>query len=108
LWHRSGGPLVVLMHGDREVLTKALAWQAGRRSIQICRAAVTNRPLRLCSWRTSPFGTPKAMPVFIERSIVALPRVLVNGGSRGFLVGITPADLVRVLSPTLVDVAITP
>jgi Cys-tRNA(Pro) deacylase len=102
----AGAPLVVLMHGDREVSTKALARQAGRRSIQICRPEVANRHSGYLVGGTSPFGTRKAMPVFLERSIAALPRVYVNGGSRGFLVGLTSADLVHVLAPTLVDVAI--
>jgi Cys-tRNA(Pro) deacylase len=104
----SGAPLVVLMHGDREVSTKALARQAGRRSIQICRPEAANRHSGYLVGGTSPFGTRKAMPVFLERSIAALPRIFVNGGSRGFLVGISPADLIEVLAPTLVDVAIDP
>jgi Cys-tRNA(Pro) deacylase len=104
----SGVPVVVLMHGDREVSTKALARQAGRRSIQICRPEVANRHSGYMVGGTSPFGTRKAMPVFLERSIAALPRIFVNGGSRGFLVGISPADLVQVLAPTLVDAAIEP
>ena len=101
-----GEPLVVLMHGDREVSTKALARQIGRRSVQICRPEVANRHSGYQVGGTSPFGTRKAMPVYMERSIAVLPRMLVNGGSRGFLVGLAPADLVRVLAPTLVDVAI--
>jgi len=104
----AGAPLVVLMHGDREVSTKALARQIGRRSIQICRPEVANRHSGYQVGGTSPFGTRKAMPVFIERSIAELPRIYVNGGSRGFLVEIAPADLIRVLAPTLVDVAIVP
>ena len=103
-----GAPLVVLMHGDREVSTKGLARQIGRRSVQICRPEVANRHSGYQVGGTSPFGTRKAMPVFIERSIAELPRIYVNGGSRGFLVGLAPADLVHVLAPTLVDVAIVP
>ena len=102
----AGAPLVVLMHGDREVSTKALARQIGRRSVQICKPEVANRHSGYQVGGTSPFGTRKAMPVYMERSIAVLPRMLVNGGSRGFLVGLAPADLVRVLAPTLVDVAI--
>jgi Cys-tRNA(Pro) deacylase len=101
-----GEPLVVLMHGDREVSLKALARQAGRRSVQMCRPEVANRHSGYLVGGTSPFGTRKRMPVFMERTIAALPRIYVNGGSRGFLVGLHPADLVRVLSPTLVDVAL--
>jgi Cys-tRNA(Pro) deacylase len=99
-------PLVVLMHGDREVSTKALARLLGKKAIQPCRPEVANRHSGYLVGGTSPFGTRKAMPVYVERSILDLPRIYVNGGSRGFLVGIAPADLVRVLSPTLVDVAI--
>jgi Cys-tRNA(Pro) deacylase len=102
----AGQPLLVLMHGDREVSVKALARQLGRRSIQICRPEVANRHSGYLVGGTSPFGTRKAMPVFLERSILALPIIYVNGGSRGFLVGLAPAELVRVLSPTLVDVAL--
>ena len=102
----TGAPLVVLMHGDREVSVKALARQAGRRSIQICRPEVANRHSGYQVGGTSPFGTRKAMPVFVERSILALPRIYINGGSRGFLVGIAPGDLARLLAVTPVDAAI--
>ncbi len=102
----AGEPLVVLMHGDREVSTKALARQLGRRAIQICRPEVANRHSGYQVGGTSPLGTRKAMPVFMERSVLDLPRIYVNGGSRGFLVGVAPAALARVLAPTLVDVAI--
>jgi Cys-tRNA(Pro) deacylase len=101
-----GEPLVVLMHGDREVSTKALARQLGRRSIQICRPEVANRHSGYQVGGTSPFGTRRAMPICVERSVLDLPRIYVNGGSRGFLVGIDPADLVRVLGPTVVEVGI--
>jgi Cys-tRNA(Pro) deacylase len=101
-----GAPLVVLMHGDREVSTKALARQLGRREIRICRPEVANRHSGYQVGGTSPLGTRKAMPVCMERSILELPRVYVNGGSRGFLVGVDPKDLAALLSPTLVDVAI--
>jgi Cys-tRNA(Pro) deacylase len=102
----TGAPLVVLMHGDREVSTKALARQLGTKSVQICRPEVAQRHSGYLVGGTSPFGTRKRMPVYVERSILALDRIYVNGGSRGFLVGIAPAELVRVLSPTPVDVAI--
>ncbi len=101
-------PLLVLMHGDREVSTKALARQLGRRTIEICRPDVANRHSGYLVGGTSPFGTRKAMPVCAERTILELGTIYVNGGSRGFLVGLAPADLVRVLAPTLVDVAIAP
>jgi Cys-tRNA(Pro) deacylase len=104
----SGEPLVVLMHGDREVSTKALARQLGRRSVQICRPEVANRHSGYQVGGTSPFGTRKAMPIYVERTVLDLPRIFVNGGSRGFLVGLAPADLAAVLSPVPVDVAIPP
>jgi len=102
----AGAPLVVLMHGDREVSVKALARQAGSRSIHICRPEVANRHSGYLVGGTSPFGTRKAMPVYVERSILALPRIYINGGSRGFLVGLDPADLARALPVTPVDAAI--
>jgi len=102
----AGGPLVVLMHGDREVSTKALARQFGKRSVQICRPEVAHRHSGYQVGGTSPFGTRRPMPVFLERTILDLPRIYVNGGSRGFLVGLAPQDLSRLLAPTLVEVAI--
>jgi Cys-tRNA(Pro) deacylase len=103
-----GEPLVVLMHGDREVSVKALARRLGRKSIQICKPEVANRHSGYLVGGTSPFGTRKAMPVCLERSILDLPRIYLNGGSRGFLVGLSPSEVVRLLSPTLVDAAIVP
>jgi Cys-tRNA(Pro) deacylase len=100
-------PLIVLMHGDREVSTKALARILGVKSIEPCAPAVADRHSGYQVGGTSPFGTRKPMPVFAERSITELPYVYVNGGRRGYLVGITPADLVRVLKPVLVDAATT-
>jgi Cys-tRNA(Pro) deacylase len=102
----TGAPLVVLMHGDREVSTKALARQLGKKSVEICKPEVANRHSGYQVGGTSPFGTRKAMPVCLERSILELPRIYLNGGSRGFLVGMAPGDVVKVLAPTLVDVAI--
>ena len=104
----SGAPLLVLMHGDREVSTRNLARQLGRKSIQPCRPEVANRHSGYLVGGTSPFGTRKPMPVFVERGLLALEKVYVNGGSRGFLVGLAPGELVRLLSPTLVEVAIAP
>jgi Cys-tRNA(Pro) deacylase len=99
-------PLIVLMHGDREVSTKALARQIGVKSIAPCAPEVADRHSGYQVGGTSPFGTRRAMPVYVERTIADLPRLYINGGRRGYLVGLTPADLVRVLAPTLVDVAI--
>jgi Cys-tRNA(Pro) deacylase len=102
----TGAPLVVLMHGDREVSTKALARQIGKRSVEICRPEVANRHSGYLVGGTSPLGTRKKMPVYVERTILDLPAMYVNGGSRGFLVGVAPADVARILSATAVDVAI--
>jgi Cys-tRNA(Pro) deacylase len=99
-------PLLVLMHGDREVSVKALARALGRKTIQPCKPEVANRHSGYQVGGTSPFGTRRRMPVHLERSILELPTIYVNGGSRGFLVGLAPAELVRVLEPTLVDVGI--
>jgi len=101
-----GHPLVVLMHGDREVSTKNLARFLGAKSVVPCAPAVADRHSGYQVGGTSPFGTRRAMPVYLERSIAKLPRLYINGGKRGYLVGMVPADLVRVLKPTLVDVAI--
>jgi Cys-tRNA(Pro) deacylase len=99
-------PLVVLMHGDREVSAKALARQIGATSVSMCTPEVAHRHSGYLVGGTSPFGTRKAMPVYLERSILDLPRVFVNGGSRGFLVALAPQEIVRVLAPTPVEVAI--
>ena len=99
-------PLVVLMHGNRKVSTKNLARQIGAKSVEPCAPEVANRHSGYQVGGTSPFGTRKALPTFVERSILALPRIFLNGGSRGFLVGLAPAELTRLLSATPVDVAI--
>jgi len=100
-------PLLVLMHGDREVSTKNLARQAGVKRIEPCRPGVAQRHSGYQVGGTSPFGTRKAMPVYLEKSVLALPRIYINGGRRGYLVGLDPQELVRVLAPTLVEVALT-
>jgi Cys-tRNA(Pro) deacylase len=104
----AGAPLNVLMHGDREVSTKALARQLGRKSIQICRPDAANRHSGYQVGGTSPFGTRKVMPVLVERTILALPKIYLNGGSRGFLVGLMPSELIRVLGAVAVDAAVRP
>lgn len=98
-------PLVVLMHGDLEVSTKALARILGVKSIQPCEPAVADKHSGYQVGGTSPFGTRRAMPIYMQASIAELPVLYVNGGKRGFLVSMTPAELVRVLKPTLVDAA---
>ena len=101
-------PIVVLMHGDREVSTKQLARAMGAKSVVPCKPEVANRHSGYLVGGTSPFGTRKPMPVYMERTILDVPVIYINGGSRGFLLGIAPQDLVAVLAPTLVDVAIAP
>ena len=98
-------PLIVLMHGDRTVSTKDLARQSGRKRIETCKPDVAQRHTGYQVGGTSPFGTRKSLPVFVERSILELPAIYINGGRRGFLVRIAPADLARLLNPTPVDVA---
>jgi Cys-tRNA(Pro) deacylase len=99
-------PLVVLMHGDRRVSTKALARAAGMKHITPCKPETATRHSGYLIGGTSPFGTRKRMPVFLERSVLGLPRIYINGGKRGYLLGMDPAELVRVLSPVLVEVAL--
>jgi Cys-tRNA(Pro) deacylase len=101
----AGRPLLVLMHGDRKVSTKSLARQAGRKTIEPCKPQSAERHSGYRVGGTSPFGTRKPLPVFMERSILALPDVYINGGRRGFLVRLKSADLARALSAQLVDVA---
>jgi Cys-tRNA(Pro) deacylase len=102
----SGAPLIVLMHGDRKVSTKELARQAGAKRIAPCKPEVATRHSGYLIGGTSPFGTRKRMPIYLERSVLDLPRIYINGGRRGYLLGMDPAELARVLSPTLVDVAL--
>jgi Cys-tRNA(Pro) deacylase len=90
-------PLIVLMHGDKQVSTKNLARAIGAKSVEPCKPEVAQRHSGYLVGGTSPFGTRKAMPVYVEASVLALPRILINGGRRGFLVGIAP----EVLSATL-------
>ena len=99
-------PLIVLMHGDRKVSTKNLARQAGRKRIEPCKPEVAQRHSGYQVGGTSPFGTKKKMPVYLERTILDLPAILINGGRRGFLVGLAPGELVRTLAPVLVTVAL--
>jgi Cys-tRNA(Pro) deacylase len=99
-------PLIVLMHGDRTVSTKNLARQADRKSIEPCAPAAAQRHSGYQVGGTSPFGTRKPLPVYMERSIAELPAIYINGGRRGLLVRIKTEDLLRVLQPRLVDVAL--
>jgi Cys-tRNA(Pro) deacylase len=99
-------PLVVLMHGDRKVATKELARIAGAKRVFACKPEVAQRHSGYLVGGTSPFGTRRNMPVYLERSVLALPRIYINGGRRGYLLGMDPAELARVLAPILVDVAV--
>jgi Cys-tRNA(Pro) deacylase len=99
-------PLCILMHGDREVSTKNLARQIGCKEVSPCRPDVADRHSGYQVGGTSPFGLRKPMPVYAERSIVELSTIYLNGGSRGFLVELSTAEAVRLLHPTLVNVAI--
>lgn len=98
-------PLCVLMHGDREVSAKNLARHIGTKSVAPCAPEVADRHSGYQVGGTSPFGFRRAMPIYCEASVADLPRIFINGGARGFLVGIVPADLFRVLKPEKVSVA---
>ena len=99
-------PLIVLMHGDRTVSTKNLARQIGAKRVEPCKPEVAQRHSGYLVGGTSPFGTRKAMPVYIEKTILDLPKIYINGGRRGFLVGIDPKEIVRVLAPRPVEVGL--
>ena len=99
-------PLIVLMHGDCKVSTKELARQIGCKKVEPCTPETANRHTGYLVGGTSPFGTRKAMSVYLEASILDLPHIYINGGKRGFLVGLAPAEVQRLLQPTLVQVAI--
>ena len=99
-------PLIVLMHGNRKVSTKNLARQIGAKSVEPCKPEVANRHSGYLVGGTSPFGTRKAMPVYVEESILALPRIVLNGGRRGYLVGIAPDVVVKLLGAKPVNCAL--
>lgn len=99
-------PLLVLMHGNRTVSTKNLARQIGAKSVEPCKPEVANRHSGYLVGGTSPFGTRKAMPVYVEAAILELPRIVINGGRRGFLVGIEPRVLAAVLGAKPVQCAL--
>src|SRR5262245_21240385 len=99
-------PLCVLMHGDREVSAKQLARTIGCKSVAPCAPAVAVKHSGYQGGGTSPFGLRRSMPIYMERSIRELPKIYINGGARGFLVELDPREAERVLSPTLVDVAV--
>jgi len=100
------GPLVVLMHGDRQVSTKNLARAIGVKSVEPCKPEVAQRHSGYLVGGTSPFGLRKAMPVFVEQSVLDLPKIHINGGRRGFLVGIEPSVLTARLGARAVNCAL--
>lgn len=100
------GPLIVLMHGDLKVSTKELARIIGVKTIAPCNPETANRHSGYVVGGTSPFGTRRKMPVYMEETILSLAKIYVNGGKRGYLVGIEPRELLRILKPKLVKVGI--
>jgi Cys-tRNA(Pro) deacylase len=103
---QDGKPLIVLMHGDREVSLKNLARQIGAKRVEPCKPDVAQRHSGYQVGGTSPFGTRKALPIFVERSVLSLPVIYINGGRRGYLVGIAPQVLVDLLQARPVDCAV--
>ena len=99
-------PLVMLMHGDEEVSTKELSRRLEVKRVTPCPAEAAQKHTGYLVGGISPFGTRKAMPVYMEETILALPKIYINGGRRGLLVGLDPQDLVRILKPRLVRVGI--
>lgn len=101
----NGEPLIVLMHGDRQVSTKALARQIGAKTVKPSSPKDAERLTGYQVGGISPFGTKRKLPVYVEETILDLPRLVINGGRRGFLLELTTQDLINVLNPTLVNVA---
>lgn len=104
----TGQPLVVLMHGDREVSTRQLARRVGCKSIQPCSPDRAEKHSGYLVGGTSPFATRHRMPVYMEASIRQLETIYLNGGKRGFLVGMSPEVVIELLQPTLVEIAVQP
>jgi len=102
----TGKPLIILMHGDKEVSTKSLARIIGVKSVSPCNPAVAEKHTGYKVGGTSPFGTRKAIPVYMEKTIPDSPEVFINAGSRGLLARMSTTELVRILKPTPVSVAI--
>lgn len=99
-------PLIVLMHGDKEVSTRNLARQTGAKHIDPCDPKTADKHSGYQVGGTSPFGTRHPMPVYMEETISILDKVYINGGKKGFLIGVAPSEVIRVLQPTLVNVAV--
>jgi Cys-tRNA(Pro) deacylase len=99
-------PLIILMHGDKEVSTKALARTLGVKSITPCKPEIAHKHTGYLVGGTSPFGTKKPLSIYMEKTIADLPEILINAGSRGLLAKMPPAELIRILQPREVGVAI--
>jgi Cys-tRNA(Pro) deacylase len=99
-------PLVILMHGDMQVSTKQLARDIGVKTVSPCKPEVADKHSGYQVGGTSPFGTREKMPVYMEKTILDFPRIYINGGKRGFLVGMDPKKVLEILSPQLVNVGI--
>ena len=99
-------PLIVLMHGDMQVSTKELARLIGTKTVTPCSPEIANKYTGYLVGGTSPFGTRRQMPVYMEETIPDLPRIYINGGRKGYLVGMSPKDAIKILQPRLVRVAI--
>jgi Cys-tRNA(Pro) deacylase len=99
-------PLVILMHGDCQVSTKNLARTLGVKSISPCKPEVANRHSGYVIGGTSPFGLKRPMPIYMEKTIVDLDLIYINGGGRGFLVSMSPQEILRTLNPQLVEVGV--
>lgn len=97
-------PLIVLMHGDRQVSTKELGRIMGVKHVNPCSSEAAHRHTGYVVGGTSPFGTRKALPVYMEETILSLARIYINGGKRGYLVGVDPKEVARILKPVLVNV----
>jgi Cys-tRNA(Pro) deacylase len=102
----AGQPLIILMHGDRQVSTKELARILGVKQISPCSPDIAQKHSGYLVGGTSPFGTRRRMPVQMEESIASLEYIYVNGGKRGYLVGMKPSELIRVMKPAMVNVGI--
>jgi len=102
----SCNPLIVLMHGDQEVSTKALARTIGAKTISPCNADTAQKHTGYQVGGTSPFATRKALPVYMEKTIRELQTIYINGGKRGFLIKLSPQEVIAVLTPTMVEVGI--
>jgi Cys-tRNA(Pro) deacylase len=100
-------PLLVLMHGDRQVSVRELARTLGAKSVLPCTPENAQKHTGYLVGGTSPFGTRRSMPVYMEETILGLPRIYINGGKRGYLVGLDPREVVRLLRPVLVKVGIS-